>query len=178
MKTIKVKLKSDGPLLMHALPQGPQEKIRDSGKEFDPKEEVERALYKDKNGRIYFPARWIKGCLENAAKGVRKGRVDLRSKVIQAVSISPAFIYPTKLSDYVIDQQYVRLMGRNLILRSRPRFDEWEIEFEINFDEELIGAEDIRKLLERGGKFIGIGDGRKIGYGRFVIKEFKVEGEK
>jgi hypothetical protein len=29
--------------------------------------------------------------------------------------------------------------------------------------------------LERGGRFIGIGDGRKIGYGRFKILEFKVE---
>lgn len=175
MKSIKVKLKSDGPLLMHALPQEPQEKIRDTGKEFDPKEEAEKGLYRDKEGRIYFPSRWIKGCLESAAKGVRKGRVDLRSKVIQGVSISPTFIYPTKLSDYVIDQQYVRLQGRNLILRSRPRFDEWEIEFEINFDEEIISANDIQKLLERGGRFIGIGDGRKIGYGRFRVIEFETE---
>lgn len=83
-------------------------------------------------------------------------------------------IYPTKLSDYKIDQQYVRLMGRNLILRSRPRFDEWEIEFEIHFDEEIISASDIKKLLERGGKFIGIGDGRKIGYGRFKVEKFEV----
>jgi hypothetical protein len=175
MKTIKVKLKSDGPLLMHALPKGTEKEIRDTGKEFDPKEEVENALYRDKEGKIYFPSRWIKGCLENAAKGVRKGRVDLRSKVIQAVSIYPPQIYPTKLSDYEIDQQYVRLQGRNLILRSRPRFDEWEIKFEINFDEEIISANDIKKLLERGGRFIGIGDGRKIGYGRFKILEFKVE---
>lgn len=174
MKVIKVKLKSDGPLLMHALPQGQEEKIRDTGKEFDPKEEAEKGLYRDEKGKIYFPSRWIKGCLENAAKGVKKGRVDLKSKVIQAVSIYPTMIYPTKLSDYKIDQQYVRLMGRNLILRSRPRFDEWEIEFEINFDEEIISANDIRKLLERGGKFIGIGDGRKIGYGRFKVEKFEV----
>lgn len=60
MKVIRVKLKSDGPLLMHALPQGVQEKIRNTGKEFDPKEEVEKSLYRDKEGRIYFPARWIK----------------------------------------------------------------------------------------------------------------------
>jgi hypothetical protein len=72
-------------------------------------------------------------------------------------------IYPTSLSDYEIDQQYGRLPGRNLILRSWPRFDEWEINFEINFDEEIISTSDIQKLLERGGRFIGIGDGRKIG---------------
>jgi hypothetical protein len=175
MKIIRVKLKSDGPLLMHALPQVHEEKIRDTGKEYDPKEEVEKSLYRDKEGKIYFPSRWIKGCLESAAKGVKKGRVNLKSKIIQAVSIHPSQIYPIKLSDYEIDQQYVRLMGRNLILRSRPKFDEWEIDFEIHHDEEIIGAADIKKLLERGGKFIGIGDGRKIGYGRFEIEEFKVE---
>jgi hypothetical protein len=177
MKTIKVKLKSDGPLLMHALPKEAPREMRDTGKEFDPKEEVENALYKDREGKIYFPSKWIKGCLESAAKGVKKGTVNLRSKIIQAVSIYPPQIYPTKLSDYEIDQQYVRIQGRNLILRSRPRFDEWEIEFEINFDEEIISANDIKKLLERGGRFIGIGDGRKIGYGRFKIEKFEVKEE-
>jgi hypothetical protein len=175
MKTIKVKLKSDGPLLMHALPQGQEEKIHDTGKEFDPKEEAEKGLYRDKEGKIYFPSKWIKGCIESSAKGVKKGLVNLRSKVIQAVSIYPPRIYPEKLSNYEIDQQYVRLQGRNLILRSRPRFDEWEIEFEINFDEEIISSADIQKLLERGRKFIGIGDGRKIGYGRFKMEEFEVK---
>lgn len=175
MKTIKVKLKSDGPLLMHALPKEAQKEIRDTGKEFDPQEEAEKGLYKDKNGKIYFPSKWIKGCLESAAKGVRKGLVNLRSKVIQAVSIYPPMIYPTKLSDYEIDQQYVRLQGRNLILRSRPKFDEWEIDFEVHHDEEIIGASDVKKLLERGGRFIGIGDGRKIGYGRFKVEKFESE---
>jgi hypothetical protein len=175
MKTIKVKLVNIGPLLMHALPQEPENKMRDTGKEFDPREEAEKGLYKDKEGRIYFPSKWIKGCIESAAKGVKKGTVNLRSKVIQAVSIYPPIIYPTKLSDYELDQQYVRLQGRNLILRSRPRFDKWEIDFEINFDEEIISANDIQKLLERGGRFIGIGDGRKIGYGRFKIEKFEIE---
>ncbi len=175
MKIIKIKLKSDGPLLMHALPKEPQREMRDAGKEYDSQEEVEKALYKDKEGKIYFPSKWIKGCIEGAAKGVKKGTVNLRSKVIQAVSVYPPMIYPTKLSDYDIDQQYVRLQSRNLILRSRPKFDEWEIDFEINFDEEIISEGDIMKLLMRVGKFIGIGDGRKLGYGRFTVEKFEVE---
>ncbi|MDI6602727.1 MAG: hypothetical protein QME57_01225 [Patescibacteria group bacterium] len=175
MQTIKVKLVNIGPLLMHALPQESESKIRDTGKEFNPEEEAEKGLYKDKNGKIYFPSKWIKGCLEGASKGVKKGMVNLRSKVLQAVSIYPPQIYPIKLSNYEIDKQYVRLQGRNLILRSRPRFDEWEIDFEINFDEEIINKEDIMKLLTRAGKFIGIRDGRKLGYGRFTIEKFEVE---
>ncbi len=103
MKTIKVKLKSDGPLLMHALPKEPPREMRDTGKEFNPKEEVEKALYKDKEGKIYFPSKWIKGCIENAAKGVKKGTVNLRSKVIQAVSVYPPMIYLTKLSNYKLN---------------------------------------------------------------------------
>jgi len=175
MKTIKAKLKSDGPLLMHALPKEPQKEMRDTGKEYNPQEEAEKALYRDKEGKIYFPSKWIKGCIEGAAKGVKKGTVNLRSKIIQAVSVYPPMVYPAKLSDYEIDQQYVRLQGRNLILRSRPKFDEWEIDFEINFDEEIISANDIEKLLLRGGRFIGIGDGRKIGHGRFQTAKFKIE---
>lgn len=72
MKIIRVKLKSDGPLLMHALPQGPEEKIRDTGKEFDPKEEAEKGLYRDEKGKIYFPSRWIKGCLEKRSQRSEK----------------------------------------------------------------------------------------------------------
>ena len=45
MKTIKVKLVNIGPLLMHALPQESESKLRDAGKEFDSEEEAGKGLF-------------------------------------------------------------------------------------------------------------------------------------
>ena len=42
----------------------------------------------------------------------------------------------------------------------------------MEFDEGLVKAEDMRGILELGGRTIGIGDWRPK-YGRFEVKEFK-----
>lgn len=57
-------------------------------------------------------------------------------------------------------------MGRNLVLRSRPRFGEWEIEFEINFDKEIYN--EVRYGMAGCGK---------VSYGRVRFGLVRYSGE-
>ena len=43
----------------------------------------------------------------------------------------------------------------------------------LSVDESIIKAEDLMKLMEYGGRYIGIGSGRPQGYGRFSVARWE-----
>ena len=47
----------------------------------------------------------------------------------------------------------------------------------LHVDEEVITVEKLRKLMEWGGKWIGLGDGRPQGFGRFAVSSWIVDGK-
>jgi hypothetical protein len=58
------------------------------------------------------------------------------------------------------------------ILICRPRFPQWKITFEVEYNEEMLNEKDVLLAIETGGKIHGIGAYRPR-YGRFNIVEFK-----
>ena len=57
---------------------------------------------------------------------------------------------------------------RNRVIRTRPRFDVWRCEFDVLFDETHIDVDTIARALENAGKYVGLCEGRQLGYGRFA----------
>lgn len=64
---------------------------------------------------------------------------------------------------------YVDAVGVNnaKIMRTRPRFAEWSVEFYAELDTTQLGAEEFATAVDKGGRLIGIGDFRKLN-GRFT----------
>ena len=56
---------------------------------------------------------------------------------------------------------------RSKILRTRPRFDQWNITFNLRYNEEKIDIETIMNAMEYAGQFVGLCDSRPK-YGKFV----------
>lgn len=56
---------------------------------------------------------------------------------------------------------------RAKILRTRPRFDQWNITFNLRYDENKIDIETIIAALEYAGSYVGLCDSRPK-YGKFV----------
>jgi len=172
METIKVALIGTSSLLMHKRPPINQgKKIHDPTTKYIPEIEAKKALY-EKNGKPYFPSSWIRGLLDSASKNVKKGKANLRTLFNQGISVVPPEIFLKGNPKYKIDSQWVKIQY-NMIVRTRPRFDKWQAEFSIIYEEELVDYDDIEKILNRGGHFIGLGDNRKNGYGRFKIIKFE-----
>lgn len=59
------------------------------------------------------------------------------------------------------------VVGRARIMRTRPRFDQWHIVFNISYDETKIDLNTIMDAMENAGNFVGLCDSRPK-YGRFV----------
>ena len=63
---------------------------------------------------------------------------------------------------------------QNRVPRTRPRFDAWEAEVKVTYNDELLNPEEIFELLKIAGEQVGIGDWRPK-FGRFVVDVSKPE---
>lgn len=59
-------------------------------------------------------------------------------------------------------------VGKQRVIRSRPRIANWSLEFVVQYDETVLDAADIDQFADTAGRLIGIGDWRPK-YGRFRV---------
>ena len=166
---IKAKIKGVSPLLMNK----PCLETDNRKKQvYVPKEEVQKAIYQNNNG-VFAPPTWIKASLTKAATRFKlkgSGKKTYKDLIRGEVIIEP-FEIPLK-EKWVIDERYVNV-NRAKILRWRPRWDAWTLEFEmIIADKNDLCPDDLKRFLTDAGKYIGIGDNRPEN-GRFVIESFE-----
>jgi len=174
-KTFKVKIEGISPYLMHKFSMEKQSNTRPGVPNWEA--EAEKALYKNPKGEIYIPSSQIHSCLINAGKDMRiegKGKATYSKKFGAFVLIDPyeLVISPQK---YEIDEKAV-VVQKSRIIRFRPRWDKWTVEFEVHVLEEGISGEIVKEALDYGGRYAGIGDFRpekKGPFGRFHVVEFK-----
>ena len=191
MKKLHVKLNGTNTLLMHSPKTvNPLHPIKLEMNQYTEKKkkteddyrkiselEWEAGLYYDEVNGLHIPAECLQKALEEGAKLFKAGR-DIQ-RYVQFVSVAaPLDIgVPFVFDKMVHDMKYydVRNVGvkRNRVMRTRPRFDVWRCEFDIIYDQEHIDVDVIVRAFECVGKYIGLCDGRQLGYGRFatVINE-------
>lgn len=56
------------------------------------------------------------------------------------------------------DTRPVRLESGVADMRNRPRYDQWACEFDVEFDADMVSAQDVGNLLARAGAQVGIGE--------------------
>jgi hypothetical protein len=171
-----VKIIGTKPLLMCA-PVGIGDKpTMRRGEHLDPKAEAEMRLYKDPQGQVVIPSVNIKACIRDAGRNYRiRGRKSTFATVIKAAIDIKPFPYVPLIykKEWVVDIRPVVVQG-NRILRARPRFDEWALEFKvINNDPTIIHTDTLQKILADAGKYYGLGDFRPE-FGCFTVEEFKL----
>lgn len=146
------------------------EKAKRRNETFDPKADAEKALYRNEEG-CFVPSSWIEATLRDTAKEFKgKGKASLKATILSSVFVEPEEIPLGKKTYDEIDRRPA-VIQRQRIVKSRPRFNTWEIEFIINFDETRVKREILRQILEEAGQSKGIGDYRPK-FGRFALVSF------
>lgn len=176
MKTFEVSIVGRRPLLMHRfLEETADEQVQKRTGAHDASNEAELSLYKLPDGTIYQPAEHIESALRQAAKDFRitGKRSRSYSVLVQAqVEVEPRQI-PHKNQNWVTDARSVVMPStRGRIMRYRPRFDEWELDFKLIVNDDQIPTEVIKEILNHAGNHEGIGDYRPK-YGRFTVTRFE-----
>ncbi len=149
--------------------------------------EFEAATYFDEKLGIYMPAKCLQGCIKAAAKKYKMG------KQTKAVILDEALGYPLlPHSDKPIEKLYQEtnksgdhpfvfienlVVGMARIMRTRPIFHEWKVNFGLYLDPEILPETDLRMILDTAGYEYGLCElrpGRATGnYGKFKVTEFK-----
>ena len=185
MKTLKVTWKGISPLIMHSCQcVNPLHPIAKELKKYTSKrnktdEDLEKisdlewesgAYWKDGMG-LYIPGENVEATLRNGGKVNKKGK-DIE-KYVMVVDPYIKFYYGEELTKEELIKNYeyrdtrVMTVQRAKVFRTRPRFDQWQIIFDLTYDESKIDIETIVNAMEYAGQYVGLCDSRPK-YGKFV----------
>jgi len=173
-KKINCTIKGISPLLMHAFPMQPIEAIEKKS----PEEQAECSAYRNSSdGYLYIPGIAIQRALvASATYSKGKGRGSLQKPVAACVVINPEHC-DLGVKKYIIDSRPVVIAAtKGRIIRHRPRLDEWEVDFEIEFDDSLLTETQMRRIVDDAGSRVGLLDfrpERKGPFGRFMVIDWK-----
>ena len=174
-----ITIKEVSPLLMHKF--SPSDltvtKKRTGDKNLTDKEKREVAthyLYTHK-GKVVQPSIHLEQSFQKAAVEFRMAGAG--KKTFKELAKAAVFIFPEYLvhknQKWITDERAVvnpSTRGRSMCYR--PRLDKWELDFDLEVNDDRIDADTVKSILEYAGLYKGIGSYRPR-FGRFEIKKFR-----
>lgn len=155
------------------------------------KEEMwwKRTILMTPNRELYILSSYLVGSIVNGGKQIKAGKGTLSKKVGSSLECSPEFILLNGLKvppdneitknptdDVYIDVRMVMnpmTKGRNIRYRCAAKAG-WSLSATISWDDAQVSFEQMKQAVYNAGLYEGVGDGRKIGFGRFKIDSFKL----
>lgn len=128
------------------------------------------ALYYGTDGPFIPSANPLR-CFATSATRHKLGKAVERGIVAMEPRIPLVYEGPREASKLWEDPQFRSVLNVKVhgaaVMRCRPRFFPWLLEFEVTLYPEEIDESMFRLIVEEAGILQGLGDGRRIGFGRF-----------
>lgn len=202
MLQAKVTIKGVRPLFFHHFgPESiPLEKQEKSGVAGNDPEEWRKTVMVTEDGQLYLDYTYAFATIREGAKFVPKGRGSIQTSVAATIQVIddrilinrflPGFpnghtcdakIVETPSRDpgepvYLDVRGVVNPTNKNRNVRYRIAASPgWECSFSISWDKTVVSRGEMESALINAGKLVGIGNGRKIGMGRFELTSFEVQ---
>lgn len=181
---IEVTVSGITPLMLHKftndmLDKGP--KTTGGKQELPPKDQAEKCLYKDDKGVCIFPADNLLAAFIDAGRYIKIGKRQLSTRdtttITSFLNIVEAFIPIKSAKGWRVDARGIvnqATKGRHIAYR--PMFDDWELKLTLDVDLGEVSLNTVREIVDRAGRFIGIGvmrPSRKGRYGQFKVIHWK-----
>ena len=175
------------PLLMHscrgANPLDPDVKAMKAitGKRKKTDEDHEKLMEMEYKLNAYWneklgwhiPSNIIEQCIVNGAKKNKLGKQMITAIRVEEEAIALICDAPKSVDEAFADTTFVDVrnvvVNRARIMRTRPRFDRWRLNFDVEVDESIVNETDFLTALNYAGSLVGICDYRPK-YGRFEVK--------
>lgn len=187
MKTLKITFKGTTPLIMHSCQcVNPLHEISLALKPLTSKRtkteedykmisdlEWEGGLYWDnsKEMGLIIPAENIEATIKNGAKLYKNGKdIERYFNVLDMqveLDIGEEYTKDSLKNDYRFRDVRPMNVMKSKVLRTRPRFNMWQLTFTAMYDEDKLDLVTIVKAVESAGQYIGLCDSRPK-YGKFV----------
>lgn len=190
MSLIKANVKIRGirPMLfnnftIHSIPLEKREK---SGVPGNDPEEWKKSFLVTPEQQLYLEPSYIFSCLRAGAKHTPKGRGTLEPALSASLQVLDDKIKINRFlpneneitrdssQEVYIDVRPVSRRGVKNIRYRLATSPGWESEFNIMWENTLISRNQMQSICIDAGSFAGLGDARKIGFGRFELLDFIV----
>ena len=170
---IKCKIKNIRPMLQHRFPEedNPDGKSGRKTKILPAKEEAIKGLYKNEKGMCCVPSRHIKAAMIKSASNFKlEGKLTYKDLIKGGIFIEPTLI-PIKPQKWIVDRQPEVVNRGSRVMRARPLFEKWEVEFVIYVVDDRARIDEVKNILEYAGLYKAIGD-RRPEFGTFEVIKF------
>lgn len=150
-----------------------------------PREQADRAAYRDKEGHFYFPGAAIPRMLREAGSNhkMRGSRKSAKFVVPAAVRMMEDAVLirngdgKTLAKDFEVDSRPVVIPAtKGRIMAHRPRWDCWSAQFTIVINDDILPVDFVNQLLVEASQQIGVGAFRpeKGGpFGTFLVEKWQ-----
>lgn len=137
--------------------------------------EFKAGLYTNAKQQIILPARLFESVLVEGARQSREGRLALSGVFVDDDAVLNFEGGPKSVDELAIDVNFrltvpVRV-NKARIMRTRPLFRNWQASYHVSLNEDIANEDQLRRWVENGGLFVGIGDWRPR-HGRYELVEF------
>ena len=138
--------------------------------------EWEGGMYYDQDVGPYVPDRCVSAVIRDGAKKVKLGKATLSSVFVVDDLIPIQYSGPRELDAMWNDGSFVDrrsvVVSRARIMRTRPIFREWALDFAVQIDESVINPDQVRDALIEAGMHTGLCEYRPR-FGRFGVVSWK-----
>jgi hypothetical protein len=191
----QVSLQGTRPLLWHhfAIDAIPLQKKEKEGVAGHNPEEWKKTVLMTPERQLFIYNTYIFSCLRAAAPFVKRGRslqlaVSATLQVKEEIILIVDRFVPKKPELVERGQEFKELPlayvyvegvrnpatgGRNIRYRVATA-PGWICQFTLHWDKTVLSRQEMEALCLTAGQFVGLGDGRAIGFGRFEVKSFIV----
>ena len=151
----------------------------------DPEEWERRVCWNGKR-QLFLDGPAAFACIRDGARFVKKGRGTIQSSVVATLQVNEETILinrflpkgdpSAKNTDPVfVDVRGVKMKSGSWNVRYHLASSKgWRTQFHLLWDKTIISRNELHEACISAGRFVGIGDGRKLGFGRFDVSKFEV----
>jgi len=168
-----------------ALSTKKKEKTGSAGN--DPEEWKRTIHVRTSDNQLYLPENYFYSCFCYGAKHIKSGRGSIQPKMASTLLINEDKIFLNRFvpDDWGLTQDseepvYLDVRGvknpttrgKNARYRVALRKD-WSCSLSICWDSSIISIGEMESSILHAGAYVGLGDGRNIGFGRFAVSCFE-----
>lgn len=189
-KQADITIEGTRALLIHAffidaLSAQKKEKTGSAGND---SEEWKRTIYiRKEDNQLFLPGAYFFSCICHGAKNIKSGKGSIQPKMASTLQIVDEQVLLNRYipQNWELSQNPEELVyldvrgvknpstkGRNARYRVALRKD-WTCSLSVLWDSSVISVEQMHSSINEAGSFVGLGDARGIGYGRFKVIQFE-----
>lgn len=186
----KVKVEGTKPALFHTFPMDTFSiDKKKEGKVGDNPNEWKDTVLMLPSRQLYFMNTYFQASIAEGGKEIKAGRGNISKKVSGTLMVDEPKIplddlfvpEEENLTKNDTDRVYLDVRavvnpmtkGRNLRYRVAAKAG-WTCSFTVTWDDRILSKDQIKLCIENAGLLQGVGSGRKLGFGRFKVVDFRL----